>query len=195
MGAPPAITCAVCGRSLLVGERPLRFSPDGREYVEVCPLCRERAVEYGWQREGAPSLPVRSPDRRRRLLARLLRRPSRERALPDEALEPLSGRERAVAAAAELFNGSPHRRTVDGLARSLGRPQVSIVPLSGVHPEVVVTVCWEISWYQYRVALDGSQPVQLAERGYDPEELAPPFTDWNAELTDEGAIVPDLEPT
>lgn len=193
MGAPPAITCAICGRSLLVGERSLRFSPDGRNYVEVCPLCRDRAIEYGWQREGAPTLPVRSPDRRRRLLGRLLRAPSPSPAAPADSLRgPLSSRDETLAAAAALFNESPHRRTVDGLTRSLGRPQVSIVPLSGVNPEVVVTVCWEISWYQYRVVLDGSQPVRLAERGYDPEELAPSFTAWNAEVTEEGAIVPDL---
>ncbi len=191
MGAPPAITCAVCGRSLLVGERPLRFSPDGREYVDVCPLCRERAVEYGWQREGVPTLPARLPDRRRRLLGRLLRAAPRE-ASPHPVPGPPSSREQALATAAALFNDSPHRRTVDGLARSLGPPQVSLVLLSGVSPEVVITVCWEISWYQYRVVLDGSQPVQLAERGYDPAELAASFTAWNAHLTEEGAIVPEL---
>jgi len=192
MGAPPAVTCAICGRSLLVGERPVRFSPDGREYVQVCPLCKERAIEYGWFREGGPSLPLRPSDRRRGFLGRLLR-PTvpPEPPLAGPLLRRLSDEEQAIVEAAELFNQSPHRRTVDGLTRSLGRPRISIVPLSGLNPEVVITVCWEISWYQYRVTLDAAQPVQLAERGYDPSELASSFTSWNAELSEAGVIVPD----
>lgn len=192
MGAPPALTCAICGRSLLVGERPVRFSPDGREYLHVCPLCKERAIEYGWFREGGPSLPLRPADRRRSFLARLLRSAPPEPPLADPILRRLSSEEQAIVEAAELFNQSPHRRTVDGLTRSLGRPQVSIVPLSGVNPEVVITICWEISWYQYRVTLDASHPVQLAGRGYEPAELAPAFTAWNAELNEAGAIVPNV---
>ena len=35
--------------------------------------------------------------------------------------------------AADLFNGSQFRRTVGGVAKSLGEPQASIVPLSGVN--------------------------------------------------------------
>ena len=34
--------CAVCERTLLLGERSYRFAPDGvGEFVEVCQLCRE----------------------------------------------------------------------------------------------------------------------------------------------------------
>ena len=47
MKAPPA-TCAICERTLLDGEYPVRFSPDGRDFVDVCPLCKERALEFGW---------------------------------------------------------------------------------------------------------------------------------------------------
>ena len=33
--------CAICERTLLVGERPLRFAPDGMDdYVDVCVLCQ-----------------------------------------------------------------------------------------------------------------------------------------------------------
>ena len=45
------------------------------------------------------------------------------------------------------------------------------MPLSGVNAEIVVTVAWDISWYQYRVTPDSPQPVRLAERGHDPDEL------------------------
>ena len=69
-------TCAICERTLLMGERALRFSPDGGDYVDVCPLCQEVALEHGWVKEGAPTTPVLAPERRRRSgrpsLARLL---------------------------------------------------------------------------------------------------------------------------
>jgi len=196
MGAAPVVTCAICGRSLLVGERPTRLSPDGREYVDVCPLCREQALELGWLREGSPRLPARPPYRRRRLLARLWRgAASAEPSLVDTDLDRLSPQAKALLEAAGLFNRSPHRRTVEGLMRSLGQPRVSLVLLSGANPEAVITIAWDISWYQYRVALDGSVPVQLAARGYDPDEIPSSFTSWNAEAGAEGTIVPDLAQT
>ena len=92
---------------------------------------------------------------------------------------------------ATLFNLSPHRRTVEGLTRSLGWPTVSIVPLSGTNPEVVITICWEISWYQYRIVLDSSQ-VRLAQRGHEPDDLDEMFRTWNAELNEAGLVVPRL---
>ena len=90
-------------------------------------------------------------------------------------LRRLSEPELAIVEAADLFNASQYRRTIGGIAKSLGEPRVSIVPLSGVNPDVVVTVVWEISWYQYRVTPDSAQPVRLAERGHDPAELEGSF--------------------
>jgi hypothetical protein len=185
--------CALCGRSLLVGEQPFRFSPDGRAYVNVCPLCKEQAIAQGWVSEGGPSLPVRQTERRRGLFARLLHRPEPvDQAVSQPVLRRLTSNERAIVEAADFFNASTHRRTIEGLTRSLGWPQVSIVPLSGVNPEVVITVCWEISWYQYRISFDAAQPIRLAQRGHDPGELEPMFATWNAQLTDAGLIAPDL---
>jgi hypothetical protein len=69
---------------------------------------------------------------------------------------------------------------------------VSVVALSGLNTEVVLTIVWEISWYQYRVSFDAAQPVRLAEKGFDPDELDETFLDWNAELTEDGRIVPDV---
>jgi hypothetical protein len=94
--------------------------------------------------------------------------------------------------AADLFNGSQFRRTVGGIAKSLGVPSVSVVSLSGVNSDVVVTVAWEISWYQYRVTADVPQPVRLAERGQELDELEESFTAWNAHMEDDGRIVPDI---
>ena len=107
-------------------------------------------------------------------------------------LRRLSESELAIVDAADHFNASQYRRTVGGIARSLGTPQVSIVALSGVNQDVVVTIAWEISWYQYRVTADSAQPVRLAERGHDPDELEGSFREWNAHMEDDGRVVPDI---
>ena len=59
-------TCAICERTLLVGERTVRYSPDGHHFVDVCPLCQDTASEYGWIKEGSPTSPMVSERRRRR---------------------------------------------------------------------------------------------------------------------------------
>ena len=40
--------CAVCRRTLLLGERTTRFSTDGNERVSVCVLCCGAASARGW---------------------------------------------------------------------------------------------------------------------------------------------------
>ena len=79
-----------------------------------------------------------------------------------------------------------------GSAKCSATPHVSVVPLSGVNPEVVLTVAWEISWYQYRVSPESANPVRLAGRGHDPTELEGSFTDWNAHMEEDGRLVPDI---
>jgi len=69
---------------------------------------------------------------------------------------------------------------------------VSVVVLSGVNAEVVVTVAWDISWYQYRVTPESENPVRLEGRGHDPSGLEASFTGWNAHLSEDGRIVPDI---
>src|SRR3954453_4545827 len=60
-------TLVVCERTLLQGEHALRCSPDGTNYVDVCPLCSETAVDHGWVKEGVSVSPlVQAPVRRRR---------------------------------------------------------------------------------------------------------------------------------
>ncbi|HZO96795.1 MAG TPA: hypothetical protein VFB42_05435 [Gaiellaceae bacterium] len=188
--------CAICERTLLMGERSFRFSPDADDrFVDVCQLCQDAALEEGWLREGAPTTPTVAADRRRSRfsLGGLLgvRAHAEAPVLTEPILRRLSESELAIVEAADRFNASPHRRTVGGIARSLGTPAVSIVPLSGVNPDVVVTVVWDISWYQYRVTAD-SAPVRLAERGHDPVELDGAFTEWNAHMEDDGRVVPDV---
>jgi len=191
-------TCAICERTLLVGERSVRYTPDGEGYVDVCPLCQDVALEYGWIKEGSPTTPVVAARRRRRRgLAAIFgepRKPEVEPVVEEPILRRLSQHELAMVEAADLFNESDYRRTIAGIAKSLGVPKASIVPLSGTSSEVVLTVAWDISWYQYRVSPDSAQPVRLAERGHDPRELESMFTSWNAKLTRDGRIAPDISP-
>ncbi len=181
-----------------MGERAVRFQPyPGAEFVDVCPLCVDEALEHGWIKEGSPTTPLGPPDRRRRRsgLARLFDLGGRSAAPPvvsEPILRRLSEREQAMVEAAELFNSSDYRRTVGGIGKSLGVPRVSIVPLSGVSGELVITIAWDISWYQYRVTPDSAQPVRLAGRGQDPGDLEGPYTAWNAKLEDDGRIVPEI---
>jgi hypothetical protein len=188
--------CAVCERTLLMGERTARFSPNGGDvYLEVCQLCQDTALEDGWVKEGSPTTPTISSDRKRSRfsLAGFLgvRNGAEVPVASEPMLRRLSEAELAIVEAADRFNASQYRRTVGGIAKSLGAPQVSIVPLSGVNADVVVTVAWDISWYQYRISAD-SAPVRLSERGHDPDELEGSVTDWNAHLEEDGRIVPDI---
>jgi hypothetical protein len=192
-------TCAICERTLLVGERAVRYSPNGEGFVDVCPLCQDVALEHGWVKEGSPTTPVVSEGRRKRrgLVGALLgetRRPAVEPVVDEPILRRLSEPELAMVEAADLFNESAFRRTISGIAKSLGQPKASIVPLSGTSSEVVLTVAWDISWYQYRITPESGQPVRLAERGHEPRELEAMFTSWNAKLTPDGRIAPDISP-
>src|SRR4051794_41741872 len=109
-------SCAVCERTLLMGERATRFSPNGGgDYVDVCPLCAEAAVEYGWVREGAPTSPTVPTERRRRgggLLANLLgNRPKtvEETIASEPILRRLSGQGQARGEAGGGFHGPQYR--------------------------------------------------------------------------------------
>ena len=183
-----------------MGERAVRFSPNGGEdYVDVCPLCQDTAVENGWIKEGAPTTPTIPTERRRTRfsLAGWLGLGGRSAGAPvatEPILRRLSEPELAMVEAADLFNESAFRRTIAGIAKSLGQPKASIVPLSGTNGEVVLSVAWDISWYQYRITPESAQPVRLAERGHDPRELESMFTGWNAKLTQDGRIAPEISP-
>lgn len=190
--------CAVCERTLLMGEQAFRFSPDGSRYVDVCPLCTDVALDHGWVREGvAVSRALQQPVRRRRsrsLWQSLLhpREPEQEPVVSEPILRRLSDEEIALVEAAELFNASQFRRTIAGVARALGEPRVSITPLSGVNAELVLTFAWDISWYQYRVSPESAQSVRIEERGHDLDELEAGYQSWNATVDDDGRIVPNI---
>jgi hypothetical protein len=181
-----------------MGERAIRFAPaEGEELVDVCPLCQDVAVEHGWLKEGTPTTPTVPGDRRRRRrgfgeLLGFSRGPGEETVAPEPILRRLSEDELAMVEAADLFNQSAYRRTVGGIAKSLGDARASIVALSGVAGELAITVAWDISWYQYRVSPESAQPVRLERRGHELDELEESFTVWNAHLENDGKLVPEI---
>ena len=176
--------CAICDRSLLQGERAVRYAPDGGEFVDVCPLCQEIATENGWVKEGSPTTPTVPVQRRRRgwlasIFAPLQSAPE-ETVASEPILRRLTEPELATVEAADLYNASDYRRTIGGVAKSLGEPRASILPLSGVNQELVITIAWEITWYQYRVSPESAQPVKLEARGHELSDLDVAFQAWKA---------------
>ena len=90
----------------------------------------------------------------------------------------------------EIFNASEHPRTIGGIARTLGEPWVSAVPLAESPSEVELTVAWELSWYRYRVDLgDAEDPVTLRDKGEELEQLDESAREWNASALADGTIV------
>jgi hypothetical protein len=194
-------TCAVCNRTLLQGERSARYTATAGsdDWVDVCPLCLDRANEFGWIKEGTPTQPIvtDAPRRRRQRLGGLSglferSKPSAEPVVSEPVLRRLSPDEQLLVEAAELFNASPYARTIVGVAKSLGEGRASMIPLSGTNAEMVITIAWEISWYQYRVVFGSSQPVRLEERGQDLAELGERYKTFNATFDPVARLRPDI---
>ena len=67
-----------------------------------------------------------------------------------------------------------------------------MLPLSGTNAEIVITIAWDISWYQYRVVFESAQPVRLEERGQDLSELAERYQTWNATFDPTTFLRPEI---
>jgi hypothetical protein len=82
------VSCDVCGRTILKGERTEAYLAPGGQRHQVCDLCAVRAQQSGWIRESAAGdMPTRTPrsEPRRGVLGRLRRRwPPHEPAPPPE---------------------------------------------------------------------------------------------------------------
>ena len=92
--------------------------------------------------------------------------------------------------ALDLFNSSEHQRTVSGLARSLGAPYAAAMPDLDAPGCVNLIVAWELSWYRFRIDLgDAADPVGLAAKGDELEDIDEELRNWNAGLDAEGRLV------
>jgi hypothetical protein len=84
------VSCDICGRTILKGERTEPYlAPGGRRHV-VCELCTDRAYNEGWIRESAHGdMPAstRRPQERRSLFGRMRRRRDAEPLAPDDEAE------------------------------------------------------------------------------------------------------------
>jgi hypothetical protein len=136
------------------------------------------------QAESSPSRAHRSGsgESRRARAIQHVREPRHVHAIP-------AGAEQRISAAIDVFNTSEHRRTVAGVARSLGAPWVSVRPLDGRPGLVAIAVAWELCWYRYEVDLSDELPsVRLTGQGYELDELDEAERQPNASSDENGAL-------
>ena len=111
-----------------------------------------------------------------------VREPRHVRAVPTSI-------EHKISSAVSLFNASEHPRTVAGIARSLGIPEVSVLPAAELPSVVNVVVAWELCWYRYEVDLSDEVPsVRVCAQGYELDELAPEERRCNAVADERGML-------
>ena len=182
-----ALTCDVCGRTLLRGERMETYIAGGGRRG-VCELCTSRALHEGWVREddamNAPASRRGDGERRRTLFGRLKDRmdaaPAVEEEAPPRERQPRhvhavpTSDDQKVLSAVQRFNRSEHPRTVAGVARSLGAPTIAARPTPAGSTTVQIVVSWELCWYRYEVDLgDDGDAVRRVAQGYELDELEP----------------------
>ena len=175
-------TCAVCGRSILRGERSFEYVDADRTEYRVCPLCKPRAEELGWL-PAAYAASVPPPEQRRRGAGVAALRERIERAVGVAAPERPQEEPQAPPTPLEVFNASSEVRKVAGLQRSLGEPRVCVRP-DGGGGELVI-VAWDLSWYRWVVR--GTSVKQMA-KGNEISELPVEDRDWNATAASDGTL-------
>jgi hypothetical protein len=101
---------------------------------------------------------------------------------------PTSG-DHKILAAIDAFNQTEYRRTVAGVARSLGAAAVNVTPDASAPSLVWIVVSWELCWYRYEVDLSETRGgVTLAGQGYELDELAEHEHYANASTDGSGTI-------
>lgn len=181
--AREVVKCRVCGRTLLMGERSIGFfTLNGEGPYDVCELCVPRAGRFGLRSQPSTPDEVSSSSRNRRfqLFGGRFRRSASARSKVSST--PVGAA--AVPVALAAFNASDHRRTLAGLFKTLGAPRASVVPRSPTDREVILTVAWEIVWYQFRIMSDGIEQ----RRGTYLSDLPGRWTQWNCAVSLDGKV-------
>lgn len=191
---------------MLPGERAREYLTPDREPRAVCDLCRANAQRAGWvradlaERRAPDPDPVGGSDERSWVLRRRPWRRGRERRRAadathvDRAPRPRGrdsggGPERRIRRALDRFNASEHRRTVEGLTRSLGEPRVAAIAPAEAPDQVRLTVAWSLSWYQWKVEFSGTDAaVRSSRTGTEIAELGAADRAWNARAGADGRL-------
>jgi hypothetical protein len=209
-----AQACDVCGRHMLSGERTREYVTPHDDRRAVCDLCRGKAHSAGWVRADLAERQrpkEKADDRPRRRLrwrprVKLVREPrvpnakapvreadgGRERSRTATQKRRRRAREtpeRRIRRALDRFNRSEHRRTVAGLTRSLGTPRVAAITPAEAPDQVRLTVAWDLSWYQWEVALsEEDTAVHSLGTGKEVSELGAADRAWNAWAGEDGRL-------
>jgi hypothetical protein len=88
--------------------------------------------------------------------------------------------------AIDRYDASEARRTVAGLIKSLGEPRASLRP--GKAGGAVLTIAWELSWYQWEIDPGEHGQVREIRKGDEMDELSDRERDWNALVADDGSL-------
>ncbi len=90
-----------------------------------------------------------------------------------------------------LFNESVFVSKMRSVRRGLGRPLVNLVKIAGAERKVLLTVGWDIVWYQYLLDLsEDAQDDRVTEFGEGMEltDLSAVFKETNAIIEDSGRL-------
>ena len=161
---------------------------------------QSEAEEAGGAPRAKPAEPQGEAEKERRHEQRPKPRPPRQQAQRNPKRQPTKqpaqrrtprprrGPEAIMRRAVERFNSSEERRKVAGLIRSLGEPQAAVRP-DASRQLALVTVAWELSWYQWEVSGDGDgDTVREVAQGKEVSELAEESRTWNAAVDEEGNL-------
>jgi hypothetical protein len=166
--------------------------------AEEAPAPADERVPEPEARPGPAEQPERRPLGRRPSKPRATRQ-TRPRAAneaapasgPSTTRKAKRGPEALMRRAVERFNSSEERRKVAGLMRSLGEPTARVSP-DQRRQLALVTVAWELSWYQWEVGADGDgddgEPVREVAKGAELSELDEETRAWNAAVDEEGML-------
>jgi hypothetical protein len=170
-------------RRSLFGRRRARSARGGRATAAARPTAPPTLDDElgGWPRH-APPIAVPAGGRAHQNSDDRIREPRHVHAIPTSG-------DHKIIAAIDSFNRTEHRRTVSGVARSLGAAGVNVTPDVSVASLVSVVVFWELCWYRYEVDLSEARgAVRLAAQGYELAELAEHERYANASADETGAL-------